>query len=213
LSCLLALLPALRLLAVDLTPSSVPPTQFTIETSALKSSELGKVVYFYTKCKRVDPAVARIASQLVGEWMRPILRRSKAFVDRDLAQGRARYGASSHEAAKAAGRGQGGAEDAAQATRHARIPQVRTSLLVSLSPSLPSRPCSCPLLLCFLIEANVSLTLLSCTRPQALTATYAVAPGSRVTGQSTTLPGQGSGAKMRGFKQKMQMAQQAARRG
>ncbi|KPV72713.1 uncharacterized protein RHOBADRAFT_38826 [Rhodotorula graminis WP1] len=143
---------------------------FTIETSALKSSELGKVIYFYTKCKRVDPAVARLATQLVGEWMRPILRRSKAFVDRDLAQGRARYGASSHEAAKAAGRGQGGAEDAAQATRHARI-------------------------------------------PQALTATYAVAPGSRVTGQSTTLPGQGSGAKMRGFKQKMQMAQQAARRG
>ncbi|GAA5909074.1 hypothetical protein JCM8208_007423 [Rhodotorula glutinis] len=143
---------------------------FTIETSALKSSELGKVIYFYTKCKRVDPAVARMASQLVGEWMRPILRRSKAFVDRDLAQGRARYGASSHDAAKAAGRGQGGAEDAAQATRHARI-------------------------------------------PQALTATYAVAPGSRVTGQSTTLPGQGSGAKMRGFKQKMQMAQQAARRG
>lgn len=107
-----------------------------------------------------------MATQLVGDWMRPILRRSKAFVDRDLAAQRA-LGASS-----AAGRAAGPAatEEASQATRHARI-------------------------------------------PQALTATYAVAPGSRVTGQSTSLPGQGSGAKMRGFKQKMQLAQQAARRG
>ncbi|GAA6052570.1 hypothetical protein JCM3770_003248 [Rhodotorula araucariae] len=142
----------------------------TIETSALKSSELGKVIYFYTKCKRVDPSIARMASQLVGEWMRPILRRSKAFVDRDLGAAHSSYGGSSHAAAAALGRGDGGAENAAQATRHARI-------------------------------------------PQALTATYAVAPSSRVSGQSTSLPGQGSGAKMRGFKQKMQMAQQAARRG
>ncbi|BGP44165.1 Transcription factor iws1 [Rhodotorula kratochvilovae] len=141
-----------------------------IETSALKSSELGKVIYFYTKCKRVDPPIARMASQLVGEWMRPILRRSKAFVDRDLAAANSSYASSSQAAAAALGRGDGGAEDAAQATRHARI-------------------------------------------PQALTATYAVAPSSRLSGQSTSLPGQGSGAKMRGFKQKMQMAQQAARRG
>ncbi|KAM0752594.1 hypothetical protein T439DRAFT_311266 [Meredithblackwellia eburnea MCA 4105] len=54
----------------------------SIETSALKSSGLGKVVYFYTKCKRVEPFIQRMANQLVSDWMRPILRRSKLFTDR-----------------------------------------------------------------------------------------------------------------------------------
>ncbi|KAI5481908.1 transcription factor Iws1 [Pseudohyphozyma bogoriensis] len=53
-----------------------------IETSALKSSGVGKIVYFYTKCKRVEPQIARMASQLVSDWMRPIIRRSKAFTDK-----------------------------------------------------------------------------------------------------------------------------------
>lgn len=55
----------------------------SIETSALKSSGLGKIVYFYTKCKRVEPSIQRVADQLVRDWMRPILRRSKTFKDRN----------------------------------------------------------------------------------------------------------------------------------
>ncbi|GAA5873065.1 hypothetical protein JCM8547_000021 [Rhodosporidiobolus lusitaniae] len=97
----------------------------TIETSALKSSGLGKIVYFYTKCKRVDPSIARVANQLVSDWMRPILRRSKAFVDRDLASG---YSGSSHAAALAAAIA---AEPEAVASRHARIPQALTATFVN----------------------------------------------------------------------------------
>ncbi|GAA5887017.1 hypothetical protein JCM6882_009417 [Rhodosporidiobolus microsporus] len=142
----------------------------TIETSALKSSGLGKIVYFYTKCKRVDPAVARVANQLVSDWMRPILRRSKAFVDRDLTSG---YGGASHAAALTASRKieseAGGSE--ATASRHARI-------------------------------------------PQAMTATFVNAPrsGGGSGGQGGSMPGSGSGARMREFKKKLVDAKVAARR-
>ncbi|GAA6030504.1 hypothetical protein JCM8097_006178 [Rhodosporidiobolus ruineniae] len=133
----------------------------TIETSALKSSGLGKIVYFYTKCKRVDPAIARVANQLVSDWMRPILRRSKAFVDRDLASG---YSGASHAASLAAAQ-----EPPAVASRHARI-------------------------------------------PQAMTATFLNAPRSGATGGGGSMPGQGSGAKMRSFAKKLQDAKTAAKR-
>jgi hypothetical protein len=38
----------------------------SIDTQSLKSSELGKIVLFYTKCPRVDPAIKRMADQLVS---------------------------------------------------------------------------------------------------------------------------------------------------
>ena len=41
--------------------------QLSIETSALKASGLGKIVYFYTKCKRVEPFIKRMADQLVSD--------------------------------------------------------------------------------------------------------------------------------------------------
>lgn len=142
----------------------------SIELSALKSSGLGKVVYFYTKCKRVDPQIKRVADQLVADWMRPILRRSGAFIDREggAAGG---YGSASHAAAVAAARKmqQGAAGGGAGATRHARI-------------------------------------------PEAITATFQHAPGSAVTGQMASLPGSGTGTKMRSFKAKLQASSQAARR-
>ncbi|BGP21073.1 hypothetical protein JCM10213_007591 [Rhodosporidiobolus nylandii] len=99
----------------------------SIETSALKSSGLGKIVYFYTKCKRVDPSISRLANQLVSDWMRPILRRSKAFVDRDLSSG---YGGSSHAAALAI------AEPESVASRHARIPQALTATFMNAPKSV-----------------------------------------------------------------------------
>ena len=53
-----------------------------IDTSALKESGLGKIVLFYTKCKRVERDVSKIATELVETWSRPIVGRSKEFRDR-----------------------------------------------------------------------------------------------------------------------------------
>lgn len=41
--------------------------QMSIDTQSLKSSELGKIVLFYTKCKRVDPTIKRLADNLVSK--------------------------------------------------------------------------------------------------------------------------------------------------
>lgn len=38
-----------------------------IDTITLKMSGLGKIVLFYTKCGRVDPAIRRMADKLIGE--------------------------------------------------------------------------------------------------------------------------------------------------
>ncbi|OBZ72479.1 Transcription factor IWS1 [Grifola frondosa] len=53
-----------------------------IDTPVLKDAKLGKVVIFYTKCKRVTPDIARIANDLVSAWSRPIIKRSASYRDR-----------------------------------------------------------------------------------------------------------------------------------
>ncbi|TFK40165.1 hypothetical protein BDQ12DRAFT_721632 [Crucibulum laeve] len=53
-----------------------------IDSSVLKESGLGRVVLFYTKCKRVTPDIARIANDLVSTWSRPIIKRSASYRDR-----------------------------------------------------------------------------------------------------------------------------------
>lgn len=53
-----------------------------IDTSVLKESGLGRIVLFYTKCKRVHPDVQRIANDLVSTWSRPIIQRSASYRDR-----------------------------------------------------------------------------------------------------------------------------------
>jgi transcription factor SPN1 len=53
-----------------------------IDTSVLKESGLGKIVLFYTKCKRVTPDIARIADELVSTWSRPIIKRSASYRDK-----------------------------------------------------------------------------------------------------------------------------------
>jgi transcription factor SPN1 len=52
-----------------------------IDSSVLRESGLGKIVLFYTKCKRVNPGISRIASTLVEAWSRPIIKRSASFRD------------------------------------------------------------------------------------------------------------------------------------
>jgi Uncharacterized conserved protein len=53
-----------------------------IDSAVLKESGLGRVVLFYTKCKRVTSDIARIARDLVSIWSRPIIKRSASYRDR-----------------------------------------------------------------------------------------------------------------------------------
>jgi transcription factor SPN1 len=53
-----------------------------IDSEVLKESGLGRIVLFYTKCKRVTPEIARIAESLVSSWSRPIIKRSASYRDR-----------------------------------------------------------------------------------------------------------------------------------
>lgn len=56
--------------------------QMSIDTDMLRESGLGKIVLFYTKCKRVVEPVQRIAAELVEKWTRPILKRSSDYRDK-----------------------------------------------------------------------------------------------------------------------------------
>jgi len=53
-----------------------------IDSSVLKESGLGRIVLFYTKCKRVTSDVQRTANELVSTWSRPIIKRSASYRDR-----------------------------------------------------------------------------------------------------------------------------------
>ena len=59
-------------------------TRLPITKEALLSSGIGKVVYFYTRSKRPEPGIKRIAERLVGEWSRPILKRTDDFKKRQV---------------------------------------------------------------------------------------------------------------------------------
>ncbi|AEO65569.1 uncharacterized protein THITE_2112678 [Thermothielavioides terrestris NRRL 8126] len=55
-----------------------------INKDVLLSSGIGKVVYFYTRSKRPEPGIKRIAERLVGEWSRPILKRTDDYKKRHI---------------------------------------------------------------------------------------------------------------------------------
>jgi transcription factor SPN1 len=55
-----------------------------IDTAVLKESRLGRVVLFYTKCKRVTPDIRRTADRLMANWTRPIVKRSASYRDRAI---------------------------------------------------------------------------------------------------------------------------------
>ncbi|EFX04949.1 transcriptional elongation factor [Grosmannia clavigera kw1407] len=57
-------------------------TKLPIEKDALLSSGIGKVVLFYTRSKRAEPTIKRMAERLVGEWSRPILKKTDDFKKR-----------------------------------------------------------------------------------------------------------------------------------
>ena len=53
-----------------------------IDAPVLKESGLGRIILFYTKCKRVTPSIQRVANDLVSIWSRPIIKRSASYRDR-----------------------------------------------------------------------------------------------------------------------------------
>lgn len=55
-----------------------------ITRDALVSSEVGKVVYFYTRTKRAQPNIKRMAEKLVGEWTRLMIGRNDDYRQREL---------------------------------------------------------------------------------------------------------------------------------
>jgi len=55
-----------------------------IDTAVLKESKLGRIVLFYTKCKRVTPDIIRTADALMSAWSRPIIKRSASYRDRAI---------------------------------------------------------------------------------------------------------------------------------
>lgn len=60
-------------------------TKLPIEKEALLSSGIGKVVLYYTKSKKPEVGIKRIAERLMGEWSRPILKRSDDYKKRKVA--------------------------------------------------------------------------------------------------------------------------------
>lgn len=59
-------------------------TRLPIEKEALLSSGIGKIVLFYTRTKRAQPEIKRMAERLMGEWSRPILKRTDDFKKRHI---------------------------------------------------------------------------------------------------------------------------------
>lgn len=56
-----------------------------IKTIHLRESGLGRVVLFYQKSKRPQPAIKRMAQKLIGDWTRPIIGRSDNYRDKRVA--------------------------------------------------------------------------------------------------------------------------------
>lgn len=57
-----------------------------VKTEHLKESGLGRVVIFYTKSKRVEAQLARLAEKLIAEWTRPIIGASDNYRDKRIMQ-------------------------------------------------------------------------------------------------------------------------------
>ncbi|KAF9885093.1 Transcription factor iws1 [Aspergillus nanangensis] len=53
-----------------------------INKEALVASGIGKVIVFYTRSKRPEPSIKRMAERLLAEWTRPILQRSDDYSKR-----------------------------------------------------------------------------------------------------------------------------------
>ncbi|WFD30537.1 Transcription factor iws1 [Malassezia sp. CBS 17886] len=95
----------------------------TIDTISLKMSGLGRVVVFYSMCKRVETPIQRSAEHLIEVWTRPIMKRSASYRDRQVAHAEWSQNSPHNPSSRVAN--VVGNQDAAR--RHVSIPQTVTS--------------------------------------------------------------------------------------
>ncbi|KAI9885312.1 MAG: hypothetical protein M1823_002897 [Watsoniomyces obsoletus] len=57
-------------------------SKMNVPQDTLVQSKIGRLVLFYTKSKKVQVPVQRMAERLMGEWTRPMLKRSTNYRDR-----------------------------------------------------------------------------------------------------------------------------------
>ncbi|KAI5245826.1 transcription factor iws-1 [Aureobasidium subglaciale] len=57
-----------------------------VSKDALVASGIGKVTHFYTRSTKAEPSIRRQAEKLVGEWTRPILKRTDDFRKREFVE-------------------------------------------------------------------------------------------------------------------------------
>ena len=89
------LLEAVRFFLEPLTDGSLPAyniqrelfaslSKLPMTKEALISSGIGKVIVFYRKSKRTEPAIKRQATKLMEEWSRPLLQRSDDYTKKQF---------------------------------------------------------------------------------------------------------------------------------
>ncbi|KAF2156093.1 hypothetical protein K461DRAFT_89359 [Myriangium duriaei CBS 260.36] len=61
-------------------------TKLPIGKDALVASGIGKVTHFYTRTSKAEPGIRRTAERLVGDWTRPILKRSDDYRKREFVE-------------------------------------------------------------------------------------------------------------------------------
>lgn len=109
-----------------------------VDTYALKASGLGKIVYYYTKNPTVSSSIARIANQLVINWMRPIIKRSKELYERDFETSAILPSSRRREERATASVGKviaSSGDIGGIARRHARVPDAMTETF-TVSPAM-----------------------------------------------------------------------------
>ncbi|GAM83609.1 hypothetical protein ANO11243_015970 [Dothideomycetidae sp. 11243] len=61
-------------------------SKLPVTKDALVASGIGKVTHFYTRTTKAEPSIRRIAERLVGDWTRPILKRSDDYRKREFVE-------------------------------------------------------------------------------------------------------------------------------
>ncbi|KAK9895649.1 hypothetical protein P389DRAFT_210537 [Cystobasidium minutum MCA 4210] len=120
-------------------------TKMEIETSQLKASELGKIVYAYARSRKIEAGVKRLADQLVMQWMRPIVRRSALARDRVIQRAEAERDTTRRPAARPKGNTKTTAERQEITRRHASIPEaVSAGYTIAPIPKIGNDPSTLP---------------------------------------------------------------------
>jgi len=61
-------------------------SRLPISKESLSASGIGKVTHFYTRTNKAEAGIKRQAEKLIGEWTRPILKRSDDYSKREMVE-------------------------------------------------------------------------------------------------------------------------------